>query len=232
MVPVRSGRSKWKTAMVTTVVGAASVVAIGVGIPALAASADGSTTPAQAVSDRLTKIKDALSGLVKDGTISQKQADKVASTLDSRLPRAGDGFHGPQLGRLMGEVDGLAKTLKLTSAQLLTQLRSGKTLAQIATARGVPTGTVIKQIVADVTARLDAAVKAGRITQTQARQIEADLTQRVTAFVDNGGPFRGMAKGMGMGDGGMGGGMRPGSGQGWGGGNGTPSTAPSGSGST
>jgi len=229
MGSVKSGRSRWKTALVTGVVGIGAVAVVGVGVPALAASADGSTTPAQAVSERLTRIKDALTGLVTDGTITQKQADKVASSLDQKLPRPGpsDGWRGMGMRGLMGEVDAVAKTLKLTSQQLIDQLRSGKTLAQIAKAHRVSADTVINQIVKDATVKIDAAVKAGRITQAQATQVEASLKQRVTAFVSNGGPMHGMGGGR-MG---MGGSMGRGFDHGWNDG-GTPGPAPSASASS
>ncbi len=62
--------------------GVMGMAGLGVGVviaPAAASAAtSGSTT--QAVTGRLTSIKNALTGLVTDGTITQAQADKVAST--------------------------------------------------------------------------------------------------------------------------------------------------------
>src|SRR6476661_7260373 len=74
--------------------GAASVA-----LPGLASAADSTTTTvAGGLADRVTHIKDALKGLVSNGTITQAQADKVASTLASTLPMGRGGHGGPGSG--------------------------------------------------------------------------------------------------------------------------------------
>src|SRR4051794_7705998 len=90
--------------------------------------------------DRAARIKDALSGLVSDGTITQAQADKVASTLADKLPAGrghgfggpggpgGPGGHGPGGARL----DAAAKALGVSPEDLRTALRDGKSLADVA----------------------------------------------------------------------------------------------------
>ncbi len=93
-------------------VGAASVVGLaGLGVTVagapLAVSASESTTTENGESgflaDRLQRIKDALAGLVGDGTITQDQADEVAGTLaESDALRGGPGGHGGTAGTAVG----------------------------------------------------------------------------------------------------------------------------------
>ena len=80
-----------------------------------------------------------------------------------------------------------AKYLGLSQQQLFTELRSGKTLAQIANSTsGKSASGLIDAIVTAQKSALDAAVKSGRITQAMANQIEANLKSRVTDMVNNG----------------------------------------------
>ena len=160
--------------------------------PSVATAADsGSST---SVGGRLNAIKDALKGLVSDGTLTQSQADKVATTLDEKLPKRGPGgpgmrMHreGPFGGPHLHPVD-VAKVLGLTPAELRTQLEAGKTLAQIAQAQGISKATLIDKLVAAAKADIAADVKAGRLTQAQADKITAGLEARITKRVDEVGP--------------------------------------------
>ena len=158
--------------------------------PGIATAADsGSST---SVSGRLNAIKDALKGLVSDGTITQSQADKVATTLDQKLPRRGPGgmgMHreGPFGGPHLHPAD-VAKILGITPQALRTQLEAGKTLAQIAQAQGISKSDLINKLVAAAKADIAADVKAGRLTQAQADKITANLQARITERVDHVGP--------------------------------------------
>lgn len=157
--------------------------------PALAAD---STTKA---SKRLTEIQDALKSLVSDGTITQAQADKVATKLDTALPKGrGPGGPGGPGGRDGGPgkvgmaLDAAATIIGITEGELRTQLRDGKTLAQIAATKNISKDTLISKLVAAAEAKLAEAVKAGKITQAQADERKADLKDRITEAVDRVGP--------------------------------------------
>lgn len=164
--------------------GVLGLAGLGVGAtlgPVAASAATGST---QAVSDRLTEIKDALAGLVKNGTITQAQADKVATTLDSNLPKGGFGGHGGRGGFGRGaDLDTAASVIGITTDQLRTALDSGKTLAQVAQSKGVSQATLVDKLVAAEKTRISAAVKAGQLTQAQADTRIADLKTRITEQV-------------------------------------------------
>jgi polyhydroxyalkanoate synthesis regulator phasin len=146
---------------------------------------------------REAQIKDQLKKLVAAGTITQAQADKVASTLaaagEQGAPGGGFGGHGPggagRLGDLLQpELQAAAKALGLTTDQLQTQMRGGSTLAQIAKKQGKDVNTLVGAITTAAKAQLDAAVKAGRLNQDMATKVEGDLQKRITDLVNNGFP--------------------------------------------
>jgi len=181
-------------------------------IGAVAMTPASATTSDNVVTSRLAHIKSALSGLVKDGTLTQAQADKVAGTLDSQPPMAGMGGRGGN-GRSGGmgggggmgmtqSHDAAAKALGMTSDELYTAVQGGKSLADVAKDQKVSVDTLVKAMVADVEGDLAAAVKAGTMTQAQADTLKSSLTERITDQVN------GVRAGGRMGGGGMGRGAR------------------------
>jgi len=90
--------------------------------------------------------KDVVAQAVTNGTLTQDQANTANSRIDQWQPgqgpslpffgergrggRGGKGdFGGPGHGGMMGGLDAAAKALNMTTADLMTELRSGKTLA-------------------------------------------------------------------------------------------------------
>ena len=180
-------------------VGALTLGGAAVAGTALAATGGGTPSPASAPSyaapappprpddaaAREERIKQALAGLVADKTLTQAQADKVASTL------AASGLdHGPRGPRRLGApaLGAAAKALGMAESDLLTQLRSGKSLAAVAKEKRVDVQKVVDALVAEAKQRIADAVKSGRLTQAQADQRLKDLTARITARVNANGP--------------------------------------------
>jgi hypothetical protein len=95
-----------------------------------------------------------------------------------------------------------AQKLGMTAQDLMTELRSGKTLADVAKEKSVSAGDLKTAIVNAVDAQIDQAVTAGKLTQSQADNIKAQV-----AKIDLTKPF-----GMGIGRGGQ---FGPGMGNGW-----------------
>jgi hypothetical protein len=108
---------------------------------------------------------------------------------------AGQGPGGPP------GAQAIASYLGLTAAELGTQLQSGKTLAQVATAQGKSVSGLEDAIVADATTHLDAGVAAGKLTAAQEASMLAGLKTHVDDMVNSTGPPAG-----GHGPGGPGGG--------------------------
>ncbi len=69
----------------------------------------------------------------------------------------------------------VAKALNMTEAELRTELQTGKSIADVATAKGVSIDTIVSAVVADHTAKLAQAVTVGTITQAQADMLLANL---------------------------------------------------------
>ncbi|MFN8075592.1 MAG: hypothetical protein U0Q15_09250 [Kineosporiaceae bacterium] len=223
--------------------GTAGVLALGgaaLFVPAGADAATGTTSPTDRAQARLTSLKDALKGLVSDGTLTQAQADKVASTLaDKGYGGPGMGGMGPGgmgMGRGMrgafGGPEELAKILGITTEELRTKLESGKTLTQIAAEKKISKADLVAKLVAAAKTSLATAVKDGRLTQAQADTISKDLATRIGEMVDRTGPGRGMGggfghRGHGPGEDGDGPGSGGGPGDGDGPGSGTSTPAPS-----
>ena len=79
----------------------------------------------------------------------------------------------------------VATVLKMTEAELKTQLDAGKSLADVAKAQGVNVQAVIDVIVADVKAHIADEVKSGEITQAEADAKLAEVTTKVTEMVNS-----------------------------------------------
>ena len=154
-----------------------------------AATSTATTAPDASATDRaasrLSAIKGALAGLVTDKTLTQAQADKVASTLStSHALRGGGrgGDHGARGGRL--SQDATAKVLGITVEELRTAREAGKTLAQIADAEGISKADLIEGLVAAAKTQIASDVTAGKLTQAQADAKLATLTADITEKVD------------------------------------------------
>ena len=169
--------------------GAVGLAGLGVGTTLGPAAASAATSSTTAVTGRVTAIKNALAGLVSDGTLTQAQADKVATTLDT-VPLGGKGGgvgHGVDL-------DTAAGVIGVTADELRTQLQAGKTLAQVAQAKGIDQDALVDKLVAAEKTRIAAAVKAGTLTQAQADAKLADLESRVTGQVTSTRPVGGQGR--------------------------------------
>ncbi len=190
-------------------VGLGAVGATAVAYPALADNSKNGAPQAPsaeaqkaAQARRTAAIRDALKGLVDDKTLTADQADKVAGTLaGSDALRGGGPGGGGRLGLRPGggllgvegpeADDAAAKVLGMTTDELRKALQSGSTLADLAKKQGKDVDTLVSALVSAARDRLDAGVKAGKITQAMADQIEKTLEQRVRDVVQNGRPALG-----------------------------------------
>lgn len=122
--------------------------------------------------------------------VTSKAIERVNSVQSARGEGSRGGSKGP--GK---SVAAIASVLKLTEAELKTQVQSGKTLAQIATAQGVSVQAVINVLIADMQAHIAEELASGKITQDQATTKLASVTSKATERVNSVQPARGEGNG-------------------------------------
>jgi hypothetical protein len=127
---------------------------------------------------------------VKAGKLTQEQADAIKkrrAESGTVLPM-GPGLRGPHghgmrggpgFGHMREEMAAAAKALGISIAELREQLRTGKTVAEIAKAENKDLADVKAAMKTAALAELDAAVKAGRLTEAQRDEIAKDLDARI-----------------------------------------------------
>src|SRR5919199_64535 len=119
---------------------------------------------------------------VKQGKLSQSQADRLKQRIQNGNFGGFWGGLGAKGGRNLAGVqqamlDAAAKTLKITPQEVMQQLRSGQTLAQLAQAHGTTEQNVTSAAVAAAKTQLDKAVTNGSLTRGQADAIYNRLQQ-------------------------------------------------------
>jgi hypothetical protein len=135
---------------------------------------------------------DQIDAAVKAGRLSQDQANQLKQRIQQApngVPLFGRGPGGPHPGfgggpGPRGDLGAAAKYLGVTDQQLFSDLRAGKSLADVAKAQNKSVDGLKAALKADETARLDQAVKAGRLTTDQRAKIEAGLDQRLDQEID------------------------------------------------
>jgi polyhydroxyalkanoate synthesis regulator phasin len=159
-------------AIALTALGVAAVDPVG----AVSAAVTGHTK----AGDKAGPLGDALDELVADGTISQDQADAVMGKVQSK--RQERWAERPHLGRKL--VEGIAADLGMSQKDLMVELRSGKSIADVARDKGVDPQKVIDDVVGAITTKIDQRVADGKLDQAKADTMKQHLSQRVTDFVN------------------------------------------------
>ncbi len=135
--------------------------------------------------DKLAAAEDVLAQLVKDGKLTQNQANTIKQRLQSHQACTGKGPGFPGQGIVLqslrqylpGAVNQVAQGLHLTANQLKAQLQSGKSLSDIATAQGVSSAQLHTIVTTAIQNAVNQAVSAGNLTQQQATALMQYLQQ-------------------------------------------------------
>ena len=129
--------------------------------------------------DKLGAAEDVLAQLVKDGKLTQNQANQIKQRLQSHQACTGTGKglwgRGVTLQSLKQYLPDVAtqvaQGLHMTSTQLVSQLQSGKSLSQIATAQGVSSSQLQTIVTNAIQSAVNKAVSEGNLTQQQATNL-------------------------------------------------------------
>jgi hypothetical protein len=194
--------------LTAVLVAVASLAALGLGA-ATATAADTPPSLADDVAARLGISADTLRGAfkealdarvdaaVKAGKLTSEQGAKLkerianAKGLGLGVRRAIAKRHGALVRRLRIRAHArgpAASYIGITRQELRSELRSGKSLAQVATGHGKTVDGLVDALLGPAKTRLDKAVQNGRLTQQQESQMLARLEDAVTRAVQRARP--------------------------------------------
>ena len=181
------------------------VSALGIGAFALntvmpASAVTGSATQTSSSSDPTTgpacpapraRFKNVLDKLVGNGTIDQSQEDAIIQAFkDEAANNPGPGRFGRKVrgaaGRILqGAIDTAANAMNMSADDLKAELKTGKSIADVANEHSVDPATVAKAIVDAATTKIDEAVTNGKLSQTQAGKVKTHLPAAVDKLVNH-----------------------------------------------
>jgi hypothetical protein len=156
----------------------AAAKALGITTDELAADLQSGKTIAQVAAEKGVDVNAVIDAMV---TAAQPQLRQhITDLVNKGAPKPDD--RGP--ADKPHDLDTVAHALGMSTDDLAAQLRTGKSIAQVASDKGVDVNTVINAIVTDKSAAIDAAVTAGKITKAEGDAQKADLEQHVTDMVN------------------------------------------------
>jgi polyhydroxyalkanoate synthesis regulator phasin len=138
---------------------------------------------------------DLINKAVAEGKLDQERANRMIQAIESgqrpgQQGQQGQGQRGQGPGQgqrgpgIPGPGQAIAEFLGMTPEQLRTESQAGKSLAQIAEAKGITRDALKAKILELHKTRLDAAVASGRMTADQAKQALDRMTANVDRMLD------------------------------------------------
>lgn len=153
---------------------------------------------------------------VEEGLLTQDQADRMQERMadgygPGMMGQGRGGLGGPRSGGFgmmsgrgsmmngsqISPFDVAAEVLGMPVDDLLTELQAGKTIADVAEAKGVDPQAIADAFVSRHSEWLTEAVADGRITQAQADAMQERAESMIDAMLDQGMPFGGRGGGRG-----------------------------------
>ncbi len=194
----------------TLAIAVAALAVIGGGGAAIAA-AQGSSSSGQSFLDSVArhlgissqKLEDAtkaaaidqVDAALKEGKITKAQADELKARIQSgEFPPFAGPLGGPRFGHFhrggrppFGEkLSAAADYLGLTQTELRSKLRAGRTLGDIAKARGKSVDGLKQAILDEAEEKLDQLVEDGELTRADADEMLARMKSHIDDLVEHG----------------------------------------------
>lgn len=144
------------------------------------------------VTTLVNAVNDAIAKAVADGKITQEQADKAKASVPERVAKFVDRTwptpkpRMPSVRAFIGDVMSDTRAyLGIAQKDLMTQLRAGKSLGEIADATpGKSKSGLVSTLMNDANAKIDKAKQEGKLTAEQATQLKSKVQEAVTQIVD------------------------------------------------
>ena len=128
------------------------------------------------------KLDQILSGLVAKGTITDAQKQAIEDAVKDAV-KASPKVQA--LERFVRDLGSAAATYTgITPAELKTQLKAGKSLAEIASDHGKDRAGLVNALTTAANADIDKAAAAGKVTAEQATMLKAKVADHVATLVD------------------------------------------------
>jgi uncharacterized protein YidB (DUF937 family) len=131
-----------------------------------------------------SKVNDAISDLVTNGTITQAQSDSIMEAINSNQGAGAKACQGLALFRAAGVGKAVTALLGLTGAEIRQDYAGGKSLTEIAQTKGVDRQQLINTIDAAIKTELDTLVSNGKIDSARETQIMTTVQTAVGKLVD------------------------------------------------
>jgi uncharacterized protein (DUF433 family) len=153
----------------------------------------------QAVIDALVaQANERIDAAVAAGELTDEQAarakEKLAAAIAKRVNEGGPRHDGQPAGerkhrrqqarRAAGKAT--ADAIGISAAELAQELKSGKTIAEVAAAHGVDPQTVIDALAAKANEKIDTALSNGKISEERAARAKERLQSAITRRVNEG----------------------------------------------
>jgi len=134
-------------------------------------------------------LKNRVDAAVKDGRLTKQMGDAMKKRIDAGgVPLFG---LGPRFDRdhgrgffFHGKLEAAATYLGMSEEQLRDALSNGKTLAEVARGHGKSVDGLVDAMLADAKQKLEAGVKAGRLTEAENNEMLVGLKKRITNLVN------------------------------------------------
>lgn len=138
-----------------------------------------------------TAANDAIAKALAAGTITQAQADKATAAVPGHIAKFVDHTWPtpkprlPNVRAFVGDVVSTARDyIGIPQKDLMTQLRSGKSLAEIAVANGKTRDGLVSTLMTNANTKIDKAQQEGKLTADQATQLKSKVATEIGTIVD------------------------------------------------